>query len=73
MTSKLRIARAENTKDSMKAILGLIDEARGWLPLKDTDQWKKPWPGRRRRNVRVRQGLEAGATWIVWIISLDIV
>ena len=66
MTSMLRIARAANTPENMRAILGLIREASGWLSLKGTDQWKRPWPNRRGRDARVRQGLECGATWIVW-------
>ena len=66
MTSALRIARAAYTPEHMRAILGLIDEASGWLSLKGTDQWRRPWPNRRRRDARVRWGLKGGATWIVW-------
>ena len=50
----------------MRAILGLIDEASGWLSLKGTDQWKRPWPDRWGRDARVSRGLKCGATWIVW-------
>jgi GNAT superfamily N-acetyltransferase len=66
MRSILRIARAANTPENLRAILGLIEEASGWLSLKGTDQWQSPWPTRRRRDARVRQGLKHGATWIVW-------
>jgi len=66
MTSILRIARAADTPEHMRAILGLREEARAWLSLKGTDQWQKPWPSRRRQDARIRQGLKNGATWIVW-------
>src|SRR5438105_1774882 len=60
----MRLARAE-AKD-FRVILGLIDDAALWLRSKDTDQWAKPWPTKRRRNTRVRMGLRGGKTWIVW-------
>ncbi|GAB2815118.1 hypothetical protein GCM10027176_19700 [Actinoallomurus bryophytorum] len=47
-------------------VIGLIDEASEWLRGRDTDQWARPWPDRRRRDGRVRRGLELGETWIVW-------
>ncbi len=49
----------------MQTILGFIDEASAWLPMKNTDQWAKPWPNRELRDHRVRRGLEAHRTWIV--------
>ena len=50
----------------MKAILGLIDSSAEWLQeYKDTDQWARPWPNRRRRNARVRQGIRHRLTWMV--------
>ena len=49
----------------MPAILGFIDEASRWLPMKNTDQWSRPWPDRERRDHRIRRGLEAGRTWLV--------
>jgi hypothetical protein len=62
----MQIARAEPTPENLKAILGLIEEARGWLALKDTDQWANPWPDERARDDRVLRGLRGGKTWIVW-------
>ncbi len=50
----------------MGAIIGLIDEAAGWLKKeKDTDQWQRPWPNRPDRDQRIRRGIKAGRTWIV--------
>lgn len=49
----------------LPAVLGLIEEARDWLKMKDTDQWQKPWPDEDGRNARVLKGLERGCTWIV--------
>ncbi|MGH3256435.1 MAG: GNAT family N-acetyltransferase [Streptosporangiaceae bacterium] len=46
--------------------MGLIEEARGWLEWKDTDQWQKPWPDTSARDARVLRGLEGEKTWIVW-------
>jgi GNAT superfamily N-acetyltransferase len=66
MTPTLRAARAEYTPENLRAIIGLIEEASGWLSLKGTDQWQSPWPTREERDGRVRQGLESGTTWIVW-------
>jgi len=68
MTSTLRIGRAKATSEHRKAILGLIDEAREWLPSKGTNQWHRPWPDRKRRDARVDRALQLGATWIVWEI-----
>jgi ribosomal protein S18 acetylase RimI-like enzyme len=62
----MRIERARATRKDLKAVLGLIDEASTWLRTKDTDQWAKPWPDRKGRNARVKQGLKGGKTWIVW-------
>lgn len=68
MTPTLRIGRAKATSEHVNAILGLIDEAREWLPSKDTDQWSKPWPDREQRDARVYRALVLGATWLVWEI-----
>lgn len=67
MTSSLRLARAEATPENLNTILRFIAEARGYLAVKGTDQWSKPWPDKKQRDVRVWQGLERGATWIVWV------
>lgn len=64
MIPMMRIARA--TATDLPIILDLIEEASGWLQLKDTDQWQKPWPDKDGRNARVLKGLEGGCTWIVW-------
>ena len=66
MEPTLRIGRAEPTREHLNAILGLIDEARSWLPSKGTKQWCEPWPDRAQRDERVRRALELGATWVVW-------
>jgi ribosomal protein S18 acetylase RimI-like enzyme len=50
----------------MTAIIGLIDEAAGWLNKeKGTDQWQRPWPNRHARDQRIRRGIKNGRTWIV--------
>jgi GNAT superfamily N-acetyltransferase len=72
MTPTLRIGRARPTREHLNAILDLIDEAREWLPVKGTNQWRKPWPDREQRDARVFRGLELRATWIVWEIVRDI-
>ena len=59
----MRIARAAAT--DLPIVLDLIEEASGWLQLKDTDQWQKPWPSEDGRNARVLKGLQGGCTWIV--------
>jgi ribosomal protein S18 acetylase RimI-like enzyme len=58
----------------MAAIIGLIDEAAGWLKAeKHTDQWQRPWPDRPARDQRIRRGIKKGRTWIVedWAEPLD--
>jgi len=47
-------------------VLTLIEQASAWLRGRGTDQWARPWPDERRRDERVRHGLELGETWIVW-------
>ncbi len=64
--TSLRIGQAKDTVEHMNAILGLIDEARQWLPSKGTNQWSRPWPNKEQRDARVKHGLELGATWVVW-------
>src|SRR5262249_23585112 len=61
----LRIARAADTPENQRAIIRLREEASEWLSFKRTDQWQQPWPNRRRRDARIRQGLKRAATWIV--------
>ena len=53
-------------KSDMGAIVGLIDEAAGWLKAeKGTDQWQRPWPNLDARDQRIRRGIRKGRTWIV--------
>lgn len=66
MTTTIRIARAEPTNENLGAVLGLVEDARGWLWTKDTDQWAVPWPDEKARDARVLRGLQRGKTWIVW-------
>jgi hypothetical protein len=49
----------------MPLIIGLIDEAAGWLAVKGTDQWSRPWPDEAQRDDRVRRGIADGCTWMV--------
>jgi len=62
----MRIALAEPTAEHLDAVLGLIEDAKGWLWTKATDQWEKPWPTREARDARVAKGLASRTTWIVW-------
>ena len=50
----------------MTAIIGLIDEAAGWLGSEvGTDQWQRPWPDRAARDQRIYRGIKSGRTWMV--------
>jgi ribosomal protein S18 acetylase RimI-like enzyme len=52
--------------DDLPAIYELIGTAATWLrEYKETDQWARPWPNRRARDARVRQGVKNGLTWMV--------
>lgn len=62
----MQIVCAEPTADNLKAVLGLVEDAREWLWTKDTDQWAAPWPNEKARDTRVLKGLQSGTTWIVW-------
>jgi len=64
MTLNLRIVRAKDA--DLPVVLGLIEDARNWLPTKDTDQWAKPYPDLDRKIARVQESIERGETWIVW-------
>jgi GNAT superfamily N-acetyltransferase len=63
MNEILQVRRAD--ADDLPVILGMIDEAAGWLRTKDTDQWAQPWPTEAARDARVRRRLLSGNTWIV--------
>ena len=61
---EIRLAEAADLLD----IHGLIGEAAGWLQgTKNTNQWARPWPNRQARDVRLRQAVEAGLTWMLRI------
>jgi Acetyltransferase (GNAT) family len=60
----MRIARAEPA--DLPTVLGLIEDAKDRLKMKDTNQWDKPWPDEGARDARVLRGLQGGKTWIVW-------
>jgi GNAT superfamily N-acetyltransferase len=62
----MHITCAEPTRENLKAVLGLIEDARGWLWMKDTDQWATPWPDEKSRDAKVLKGLQGLKTWIVW-------
>jgi GNAT superfamily N-acetyltransferase len=62
MNEILQVRRAH--ADDLPIILGMINEAAGWLRTKETDQWAKPWPSEAARDARVRRGLR-GDTWMV--------
>jgi GNAT superfamily N-acetyltransferase len=62
----MQIRLAEPTAEHLDAILGLVEDARGWLWTKGTDQWAVPWPDEGARDARVLRGLENRKTWIVW-------
>jgi GNAT superfamily N-acetyltransferase len=49
----------------LATIIGMIDEAAGWLWEKDTDQWSTPWPTRAERDGRVKRGIDDRCTWMV--------
>ncbi len=49
----------------LATIIGMIDEAAGWLGEKGTDQWSTPWPDRAQRDDRVKRGIADGCTWMV--------
>jgi GNAT superfamily N-acetyltransferase len=59
----LHVRPAEN--DDMPIIIGFIDEAAVWLADRGTDQWSKPWPNERKRDMRVRRGIRDKCTWMV--------
>lgn len=57
---------APGGRDDLATVLGLIEEAKAWLRVKDRDQWAKPWPDTYKRDSAVLGTLRAGKTWIVW-------
>ena len=75
MTLTMSITRAIDTSTgtetntptgNLKVVLGLIEEARKWLPTKGTNQWAIPYPDPHGKLAQVRQGIKGGNTWIVW-------
>jgi len=63
MSEILQVRQA--AADDLDVILGMIDEAAGWLRTKGTDQWREPWPNRKARDNRVLRGLRSRRTWLV--------
>ncbi len=59
------------TMDDLPIILGLIEEAKGWLRTKGTDQWSTDWPdgSGKNRSDRVAASLAGGRTWLVWFAA----
>jgi GNAT superfamily N-acetyltransferase len=53
------------TPSDLGAVLGLIEDARGWLKDQGKDQWANPWPDEKLRDARVLKGLENKKTWIL--------
>jgi predicted N-acetyltransferase YhbS len=51
--------------DDTQGIIGLIDEAAGWLTARGTDQWARPWPDPGARDERIHRGIADGRTWMV--------
>lgn len=68
-TAEFRISAA--TMDDLHVILGLVEEAKGWLRTKGTDQWSTDWPDKsgKNRSDRVAASLAEGTTWIVWFVD----
>jgi GNAT superfamily N-acetyltransferase len=62
----MRITRARDTEEDLRVVLGLIEDARRWLPTKGTDQWAKPYPDEDSKLRRVKERIKRGETWIVW-------
>jgi GNAT superfamily N-acetyltransferase len=62
----MRITRARDTEQDLQVVLGLIEDARRWLPTKGTDQWAKPYPDEDSKLRRVKERIRRGETWIVW-------
>jgi GNAT superfamily N-acetyltransferase len=69
MSERLRVRLRQATVGDLSTILGLIDEAAGWLRVKDTDQWRKPWPNSAARDSRVLRGLREKVSWLVEDLS----
>lgn len=61
----LRIRCAEH--NDLPAVLELIDEAKLWLPAKNTNQWSTDWADEqgRKRSDRVEDSIKQKTTWVV--------
>ena len=64
VTTPMLITKA--TAADLDVVLGLIDQASGWLRSKGTDQWETPWPNQKKRDARILADLKNEKTWIVW-------
>jgi GNAT superfamily N-acetyltransferase len=60
----MRLALADG--EDFDTVVGLIEEAAGWLRTKGTTQWAAPWPSREARDARAMRELAGLKTWIVW-------
>lgn len=63
---KVALSIRRSTMDDLPTILHLIDEAKGWLKSKDTDQWSTDWLDKdgRSRSDRVECSLKEEKTWL---------
>ena len=54
----------------LSAVLELIDEAKLWLPSRETNQWSKDWADQngRKRSDRVQDSVLQGTTWIATVV-----
>jgi GNAT superfamily N-acetyltransferase len=63
---RISISPQRATPADQQTIINLIKEAAGWLHTKGTDQWARPWPSQEERDERIRAGISAGFTWMLW-------
>jgi hypothetical protein len=70
-TAELQISAA--SMDDLPVILSLVEEAKGWLRTKGTDQWSTDWPdgSGKNRSDRAAASLAGGRTWLVWFAPLE--
>jgi len=53
------------TREDLKDIIELRDEATEWLHGLGTDQWQQAWPDAQGENERLESSIDKGNTWIV--------
>lgn len=54
------------SEHDLAVIVGLIEDAAGWLRTKNTDQWARPWPNSAGRDSRILSDLHRERTWVGW-------